>query len=266
MTGVLVGGVSLLFQGDLDAGRIAVGRLEEEDLGRDVMVEDLSYGAIAVMHRLVDLHPEALVLVGAAERGRPPATVERRRLHDPGRSSEEVQTAVCGAYTGYVNIDLLVDVASGFGVLPPRTVAVEIEPVYSGPSTALTPQADAALEQMLELVRSEARRAPVLALADRLRESLADQRPGASGATDALRRLVEELDEVDERGAWRRTFAMRDRLREQIAAGKEPEGMSALDWSQWWALIEELDRLQPPESRISSEVSSNGGSSSSPRF
>ncbi len=265
MTGVLVGGVSLLYQGDLDAGRIAVERLAEEDIGRDVVVEDLSYGAIAVMHRLVDLRPEALVLVGAAERERPPGTVERRRLHDPGRSPEEVQDAVAGAYTGYVNIDLLVDVASGFGVLPERTVAVEIEPAYAGPSTALTPQAEAALEQALELVRSEARRAPVLGLADQLRELLAEERFAVSGATRALRRLLGELDEVDRHGGWGRTFAMRDRLREQIAAGKEPEGMGALDWSLWWALIEELDRLQPPESRISSEVSSNGGSSSSPR-
>ena len=266
MTGVLVGGVAHLYQGDLDAGRVAVERLAEEDLGRDVLVEELSYGAIAVMQRLEDLRPEALVLVGAAERGRPPATVERRRIDDPGRTPEEVQTAVSGAITGYINIDLVVDVASGFGALPERTVAVEIEPVDSSPSTALSPPVEAALEHALELVRADVARAPVLRLADQLRAAVAEERLAESAAVGALRRLLDELHEVDRRGEWGRTFALRDRLRDEIAAGHEPEGMSALDWSQWWALIESLDALQPPEDRISSDVSSNGGSSSSPRF
>ncbi len=266
MTGVLVGGVAHLYQGDHDVGRVAAERLAAEDLGHGVLVEELSYGAIAVMQRLEDLRPGALVLVGAAERGRPPGAVERRRVEDPGNTPEEVQTAVSGAITGYINIDLVVNVASGFGALPKRTVAVEIEPVRSDPSTALTPEVEAALEQALELVRAEVCRAPVLALADELREILTGDRLAPSGAVTALRQLLDELDEVDRRGAWGDTFALRDRVREQIAAGKEPHGMGALDWSLWWALIEGLDRLQPLEDRISGDVSSDGGSSSSPRF
>ena len=266
MSVVLVGGVAQLYQGDLDAGRVAVERLGTEDLGPDVLVEELSYGAVAVMQRLEDLRPDALVLIGAAQRGRPPGAVERRRLRDPRRTPDEVQTAVWGAVTGYVNIDLLVDVASGFHALPRRTVAVEIEPVSCEPATSLTPAAEAALARALELVRDEVRRAPVLRLADELRELVGEARPGGAPALRTLRRLLEELDEVDARGEWGATFALRDRLRDQIAAGKEPEGMTALDWSLWWALIEELDRRQPPEGRISSAGSSNGGSSSSPRF
>jgi hydrogenase maturation protease len=169
-------------------GRVAVERLLGEDLGRDVVVEELHYGAIAVMQRLEDLRPDALVLVGAAERGRTPGTVERRRLEDPRLTREEVQTAVSGAITGYINIDLVVDVASGFGALPARSVAIEIEPVSTEPSTALTPEVEAALEQVLDLVRDELRRLPVLGLADQLRELVADERLASSPALGVLRR------------------------------------------------------------------------------
>ena len=261
-----MGGVAQLYQGDLDAGRVAVERLSAEDLGPSVLVEELSYGAVAVMQRLEELRPEALVLVGAAQRGRPGGAVERRRIHGPGRTSEEVQTAVWGAVTGYVSMDLLIDVASGFAALPRRTVAVEIEPVSCEPRAELTPKAQAALERALELVRAEVRRVPVLQLAEDLRQVVGRERPAGSAALRTLHRLLEELDEADRSGEWGQTFALRDRLRDQIAAGQAPEGMSALDWGLWWALIEELDRRQPPEDRISSGVSSNGGSSSSPRF
>lgn len=264
MSVVLVGGVAQLYQGDLDAGRLAVERLSAEDLGSHVVVEELSYGAIAVMQRLEELQPEALILVGAAERGRPPAAVERRRIDAPELEPDDVQTAVWGAVTGYVGIDLLVDVAAGFDVLPRRTVAVEIEPVSTEPSTELTPEGDAALDEALELVRSDARRAPVLALADELRTVVSGGGLGSSAAVDVLRRLLEELDSVDRCGAWGSTFVLRDRLRDAIAAGHEPDGMRALDWSLWWALLEELDRLQPPGDRISGDVSLNGGSGSSP--
>lgn len=266
VTAVLVGGIGQLYQGDLDAGRVAVERLRSEALGPGVVVEDLYYGALAVMQRLEDLRPEALVLIAAVERGRSPAAVERRRIHPPRRSAEEIQTAVAGSITGYVGIELVIDVASGFGVLPPRTVAVEIEPVSLEPSTSLTPAADAALTRGLEIVRADALRAPVLGVADRLRELLAEDRLPASGAVRILRRLLDELGGVDETGEWGRTFVLRDRLREAIAGGEEPEGMGVLDWGLLWALVEGLDRLQPPGERISGEVSSNGGSSSSPRL
>ncbi|MBA3798713.1 MAG: hypothetical protein H0X18_06375, partial [Geodermatophilaceae bacterium] len=82
---VLVGGVSELFQHDLDLGRLAVERLQDEDLGQGVVVEELHYGAVAVAQRLEDLRPAALVLISAVRRGRPPGTVQRRRVDPPER-------------------------------------------------------------------------------------------------------------------------------------------------------------------------------------
>jgi hydrogenase maturation protease len=152
---ILVGGVGQLYQGDLDLGRLAVERLAAEDLGPEVLVEDLFYGAVAVAQRLEDLTPDALVLVGAEQRGRRPGTVERRTVEELELTPEEVQLAVGDAVTGYVGIDLVVEVAHGLGVLPPRTVAIEVEPAEVEPSEELSPAAAAALEEALRLVRAE---------------------------------------------------------------------------------------------------------------
>ena len=152
---ILVGGVAELYQGDLDLGRRAVGRLQAEDLGPDVLVEELSYGGVAVAQRLEELRPDALVLVAAHARGRPPGAVERREAVPLERSPQELQLAVGDAVTGYVTIDLLIEVAQAFGVLPERTVCFEVEPASVRPAEQLTPEAQAGLEEALERVRAE---------------------------------------------------------------------------------------------------------------
>ncbi len=151
---VLVGGVSELFQRDLDLGRLAVERLRIEDLGTGVTVEDLHYGAVAVAQRLQELEPDVVILVGAVERGRPPGTVEVRP-GDKSAGRTEVHAAMSAAITGYVGIDLVLLVADGFGVLPPETVVVEVEPTVTGPSPELSADAEDALERVSLLVRSE---------------------------------------------------------------------------------------------------------------
>ena len=258
---LLVGGVAQLYQGDLDLGRVAVQRLAGAELGPDVLVEELSYGAVAVVQRLEELSPRALVLVGAAERGRPPGSVERRRPEPAALPTEQVQVAVGEAVVGYVSLDLLFEVAAGLGALPERTVAIEVEPESREPSETLSPSAQAGLERALELVREEVQRVPVLELAAELRELMGPERSEPVGAPRTLRALLDELEAVDREGRWGQTFALRERLRSEIAAGQTPEGMSALDWGLWWGLIEELDRLQPLEDRIGVEASPDGGRS-----
>src|SRR5919201_4064366 len=153
MTRVVVGGVAHLYQGDLDLGRVAVERLLHDDLGPGVLVEELSYGAVAVAQRLEELQPDVLVLVAAKARGRPPGTVERREVTALPRAPAEIQRAVADAVTGYIDIDLVLEVAHGLGALPPRTVAIEVEPARTEPAVTLSPQAEAGLERALELVR-----------------------------------------------------------------------------------------------------------------
>ena len=60
----LVGGVGELYQGDLDLGRRAVERLGHDARGEGVLVEELYYGAVAVLHRLRELRPASLIVDG----------------------------------------------------------------------------------------------------------------------------------------------------------------------------------------------------------
>jgi len=246
---VLVGGVSELFQSDLDLGRLAIERLEGEALGPDILVEELHYGAVAVAQRLQEVRPEGLVLISAVLRGRPVGTVERRLVDAPQLSPAELQAAVGDAVTGYVHLDLVVDVAAGLGVLPSRTVAVEVEPEKTSSGEGLSPSAQTGLEVVLGLVRDELRRLPLLRLAAELRPLVDGERLEPSASCDALRQLVEELVHLDRDGRWGRTFSLRDALRLSIAHDLSSEGMDHRDWALWWALIEELDRLEAAEAR-----------------
>ncbi|MFN2489510.1 MAG: hypothetical protein ABR529_07205 [Actinomycetota bacterium] len=244
---VLVGGVGQLYQGDLDLGRLVVARLTGRALGRGVVVEDLHYGAIAVSQRLEDLKADALILVGAEERGRPPGTIERRRIRQVTVPPASAQAAVHDAGTGYVTIDLVVAVGAAFGALPDRTVTVEVEPASVQPSEHLSSAAGDALERAIEVVEREVRRTPLLLLADEIGALVGDGRLKEAPALETMRALLTELRHLDDHGTWGAAFALRDRLRATIAAGLTGEGMSHLDWGLWWTLIEELDRLQPVE-------------------
>ncbi|MDQ3620263.1 MAG: hypothetical protein M3391_09075 [Actinomycetota bacterium] len=247
---VLIGGIGQLYQGDLDLGRLAAERLSGEDLGRGIAVEDLHYGAVAVAQRLDELHPEAFIIVGATERGREPGTVERRSIQPIAPAAAEVQRAVEDAVTGYVTVDLVTTVAAGFGSLPARTICIEVEPAVTGSSEHLSPAVAGALDRALQLVRAEARRTPLLLLADRLRSLGTEERLEPSPALDALRGLLAELHAYENEGRWGATFALRDMLKQKISEGETSLGMDHLDWGLWWALVEELDRLQRLEAEV----------------
>lgn len=152
---IVVGGVSELYQGDLDLGRRAVARLGPELAGRsDVTVEDLYYGPVAVAQRLEELHPSSLVLVGATQRGRAPGSVTTRAWSPSMTAGPEALHAAIGdAVVGYVGVDLLLEVASALGALPADVVVVEVEPASTACSDALSAAAAAALGLALDAVR-----------------------------------------------------------------------------------------------------------------
>ncbi len=152
---IVVGGVSHLYQGDLDIARHAVARLAALSHSADVAVEDFDYGAVAVVQRLEELRPRALVVLGAAGRGRPPGTVERRPVRNFSLPPGAARNAIADAITGHITVDLLLEVAHGLGALPPQTVTIEVEPAVTGPSVELSPQCEAALEELVELALDE---------------------------------------------------------------------------------------------------------------
>ncbi len=242
---VLVGGVGELFQSDLDVGRVAVELLAAEQLGSGVYVEELHYGAVAVAQRLQELRPEWLLLIGSVEWGGAPGVVRRRVVRDLAPTPEAVQDAVRDSAVGYVSIELLLDVCVGLGALPARTVLLEVQPHVVGSGVDLSPAVRAALPGIVATVRVELDRRPMLEVVAQLHERCADDRLEPSAALDTLRALLAELDRLDETGHWGSAFACRDRLRLDIAGSHTSESMEHLDWALWWALIEELDRLQP---------------------
>jgi hydrogenase maturation protease len=154
-TQVFIAGVGQLYQGDLDAGRVVVERLQAEGPPPGVVVEDCYYGAIAVCQRIEELRPELVILVGAVARGRRAGTVTRTEVAHLFRPPEEFQHAVAEAATGYVSMELILEVAGAFQSLPSRTVVVEIEPETSGPSERLSASARQAVEDALQLIRRE---------------------------------------------------------------------------------------------------------------
>ena len=96
-----------------------------------------------------------LIIVGAVVSGRPPGSVVRRVVEQAPRTAAEVQQAIGDAVTGYVGIDLVIEVVAGLGALPERTIAIEIEPASVESSEELSAEGAAALERVLELVREE---------------------------------------------------------------------------------------------------------------
>lgn len=244
---VLVGGVSELFQRDLDLGRLVVERLQAEVLPPGVVAEELHYGAVAVAQRLEELRPARLVLVSDVVRDRPLGTVTRSLLVPPVLDASTVQAAVGDAVTGYVHPDLVVEIACAFGVLPPATVLIEVEPAVVGPGEGLSAHGQAALEEVLRLVGTEVGRAPLLALARELGPMVEGDRLTDSAALLVLRELLLELEQLDRGGHWGRTFSLRDRFRLGIAHEHSSEAMDHRDWALWWALVEELDRVEARE-------------------
>ena len=119
------------------------------------MVEDLFFGALAVCQRLEDLRPDALILVGAAARGRTPGSVLRREVGPIDLPIEELQHAVGEAATGYVSIDLVLEVATAFHALPARVIVFEIEPETTAPADTLSAAGETAAELAIEMIRRE---------------------------------------------------------------------------------------------------------------
>lgn len=240
-----------LFQGDLDLGRLAAESLGDEAKPPLIWVEELHYGAVAVVQRIQELGVDSMILVGAVRGTRRPGSVHRRLVRRPRLASQELQAAIGDAVTGYVGINLIIEVATGLRALPRRTVVVEVEPEHVGPGEGLTKTASAGLQRAVDLVRTEIRRTPLLDLAEDLREMTSDtERLDPSRALTTMTDLLAELELLEREGRWGRGFALRDRLRLAIAAGEVSEGMEHRDWGLWWAMIEEMDRLEALEAVV----------------
>ncbi|MDP9404297.1 MAG: SpoIIE family protein phosphatase [Actinomycetota bacterium] len=152
----LIGGFGRPGRRDLDFGERFIRYAEVLEWPDGVVVEDLSYAAHMVLHRLKELRPVKVVLVGAVSRGIDPAgTIRRYRLAAAPSAPEDVHAYLTEAVAGYVGIDHTLAVVGHWGALPSDTVVVEVEAADSSFGLGFSEELAAAMDELLQVVRDE---------------------------------------------------------------------------------------------------------------
>jgi hydrogenase maturation protease len=158
---VLVGGIGLPWLRDLDFGTQFIRRVEGLDWPVDVLVEDLSYAAHRVLHRLQELRPEKVVLVGAMPRDiDPPGTIRRYTLDLTPPTEEEVADRLGEAVGGIIDLDHTLAVVRYWKGFPPDTVVIEVEPGDRAFGLGFSPEVEERVDAVLAMVREEVGLAP----------------------------------------------------------------------------------------------------------
>ncbi|MGH9182689.1 MAG: hydrogenase maturation protease [Acidimicrobiales bacterium] len=153
---VLVGGIGLPWLRDLDFGTQFIRRVEGLEWPPHVVVEDLSYAANRVLHRLEELRPNKVVLVGAMPREEdPPGTVRRYPLDLTPPPADEVHERLGEAVGGIIDLDHTLAVVRHWGAFPTDTVVIEVEPEDRSFGLGFSDAVEAAVEPVLALVREE---------------------------------------------------------------------------------------------------------------
>ena len=157
MTGtIFVGGVGLPWLRDLDFGTQFINRFEHEPWPDHVLLEDLSFAAHRVMHRLQEIVPTKVVLVGAMPRDiDPPGTIRRYQLDLTPPPPEEVAERLGEAVGGIIDLDHTLAVVRHFKALPEDTVVVEVEPADRSFGLGFSDPVEQAVEEVLRIVREE---------------------------------------------------------------------------------------------------------------
>ncbi len=159
---VLIGGFGRPAQRDLDFGHQLVSYMRELEWPSGVVIEDISYIAPFVVHRLQELRPAKFVLVGAVPRGGDdPGALRRYRPEVTAPAPEEVQQVLEESVGGMVDVDHTVAVARHWGALPPDTVVIEIEPADCSFGLGFSEDLAARFDAILAAVRDEAAAAEV---------------------------------------------------------------------------------------------------------
>ena len=153
---VLVGGIGLPWLRDLDFGTQFVRRVEHLDWPEGVLVEDLSYAAHRVLHRLQEVSPTKVVLVGAMPREvDPPGTVRRYPLDLTPPPDEEVHKRLSEAAGGIIDLDHTLAVVRYWKGFPPDTVVIEVEPADRSFGLGFSDEVEAEVDTILTMVREE---------------------------------------------------------------------------------------------------------------
>ncbi len=153
----LIGGVGLPWLRDLDFGTNWLARATSLEWPNDVVLEDLSYSAHRVMHRLQELQPRRVILLGCMPRGVDPAgTIRRYRLSEVAAPDPaEVHERLAESVGGIIDLDHTLAVCRHWQALPEDTVVIEVEPAERDFGWGFSDPVEAAVAEVLEIVRNE---------------------------------------------------------------------------------------------------------------
>ena len=153
---VLVGGIGLPWLRDLDYGTQFVRRVEGEEWPEGVVVEDLSYSAHRVLHRMQEFRPHKVILVGAMPRDVDPAgTIRRYQLDLTPPDDADVAERLAEAIGGVIDLDHTLAIVRWGKGFPPDTVVIEVEPGDRSFGLGFSEEVEASVDKVLALVREE---------------------------------------------------------------------------------------------------------------
>jgi len=132
--------------------------MQEERWPSDVLVDDYSFGPIAVVHRwqAMDEPFDKVVFFGAVQRDKTPGEITRYRWEQPVLTNVEVQDRVAEAVTGVISLDNLLIITGAFNVLPRNTIVMEIEPADMGWGEGFSDPVERSVPKLRALLQTEA--------------------------------------------------------------------------------------------------------------
>lgn len=151
----LIAGVGHRFWRDHSVGPEWGDRLAELDWPDGVVVDDYSFGALAMVQRLEDERYDRAIFIACEERGRPAASVHvYPYTYDPSRLTDQrVHDHLFEAVAGVLAIDLLLVAGGHFGALPAETWVIEVEPHNTSWGDGISREVEAVYPDVLERVR-----------------------------------------------------------------------------------------------------------------
>ncbi len=154
----LIAGVGYPYLRDMSLGCVVASELKEEHWPANVVIDDYSFGPIAVVHRWQAMNKpfEKVVFFGAIERGKAPGEISQYCWQQPVLSNAKIQDRVAEAVTGVISLDNLLIITSALGVLPKNTIVTEVEPGDLGWGAGFSDPVQRAIPRLRALLQREA--------------------------------------------------------------------------------------------------------------
>lgn len=154
----LIAGVGYPYLRDMSLGCVVAAQLQNEPWPADVLVDDYSFGPIAVVHRwqAMDQPFRKVVFFGAVERGKSAGEITQYRWEQPSLTNAQIQDRIAEAVTGVISLDNLLIIAGTLYGLPYNTVVIEIEPADLGWGDGFSDAVERAIPKLRSLLQLEA--------------------------------------------------------------------------------------------------------------